>query len=113
MPSTNEPVELGNALLRHRKKLGLTQKQAAARLNVDQPTWHRWEAGRRPRQDFFDRLAEFLEVSREQVVLLAHEPAQPDELEELVAAMGSRWADLKPEDRARLAQRIRGLLDED
>lgn len=81
-------------------------------MGVHQPAVSRWETGRRPEVQYFDALAEYLELDRDEVVRLAHTPAEDDGFDDLVAAMGERWADLPSEDQRRLAKRIRQLLEQ-
>lgn len=111
MAAYEEPVALGAEIRRERTRRGLTQKALAIELDVAQPTVARWEKGRRPEPEFFDRIAGFLNKGRDVVIRLAHEPAEVDELEELVAAMGGRWHELEPDERKRLAARVRKLLE--
>ena len=52
----------GERLLRHRTTLGMTQKEAASRLGVDQGTLARWEQGKRePQGAFLHRVKRFLQ----------------------------------------------------
>jgi site-specific DNA recombinase len=52
----------GERLVRHRTTLGMTQKDAAARLGVDQGTLARWERdARKPEGAFLDRVKRFLQ----------------------------------------------------
>jgi DNA-binding transcriptional regulator YiaG len=51
----------GDQLIRHRTTLGMTQKEAAAQLGVDQGTLARWERReRQPAGGFVDRVQRFL-----------------------------------------------------
>lgn len=54
MPRWNE--QIGRALVLARGMLGWTQKEAAARVNVDQATYARWEAGDERHRPQFDRI---------------------------------------------------------
>ena len=52
----------GERLVRRRTTLGMTQKDAAAELGVDQGTLARWEPGKRePTGTFLDRVRRFLQ----------------------------------------------------
>ena len=51
----------GERLVRHRSTLGMTQKEAACALGVDQGTLARWERGERePQGAFLERVKRFL-----------------------------------------------------
>ena len=53
---------LGERLVRHRRTLGLSQKEAARELDVDPSTLARWERGERePTGDFLDRVKRFFD----------------------------------------------------
>lgn len=111
MVSYNDPVELGTVLRLHREKLHLKQKDVATLLDVQQPTVHRWEKGRRPEPEFFDRIARFLDITRDEVIRLAHTPAEDDGLEELIAARGPGWFEKPIEERRRIVAHMRELLE--
>ncbi len=56
-----EATTWGERLVRHRTSLGMTQKEAARRLGVDQGTLARWERGERePAVAFLSRVKRFL-----------------------------------------------------
>ena len=48
------PATTAEKLVRHRTSLGLTQKESAARIGVDQCTLARWERGEREPGGTFD-----------------------------------------------------------
>ena len=53
----------GERLVRHRSTLGMTQKEAARQLGVDQGTLARWERGERePQGAFLGRVKRFVRV---------------------------------------------------
>ena len=52
----------GQRLVRYRTTLGMTQKEAACQLGVDQGTLAKWEQGERePQGAFLDRVKRFLQ----------------------------------------------------
>lgn len=113
MPSYNEPVELGTILRRHRVALKLTQKDVGERLGVKQATVARWESGRRPEPEYFDGIAGFLELPRDDVLRFAHQAAEDDGLgDEIIAAHGGRWYYLPIERRRDIARQILQLLED-
>jgi transcriptional regulator with XRE-family HTH domain len=58
LPAANTVAE---QLIRHRTTLGMTQKEAAGRLGVDQGTLARWERGERvPQAAFLERAKRYL-----------------------------------------------------
>ena len=59
--SDHQPSQLGNRLIRARQRLGLNQKELAARLKTHQSTISRIERGQKPRRDLQDRLLELIQ----------------------------------------------------
>ena len=58
---------MGERLVRHRTTLGMTQKETALEIGVDQGTLARWERGERePTGALLDRVKWFLTVDRVQ-----------------------------------------------
>lgn len=113
MPEYKDVVELGTVLRRHRKAMKMSQNEVAVAVGVKQATVARWEDGRRPEPRYFDALAGFLDVERDLVVKLAHEPAAEDGLgDTLISAYGGRWYLLPLERRREIGDHIRELLDE-
>jgi transcriptional regulator with XRE-family HTH domain len=56
-----EATTLGERLVRHRTTLGMSQKEAAQEIGVDQGTLARWERGERePAGVMLDRVTRFL-----------------------------------------------------
>lgn len=56
-----EPKDVADRLVRHRMTLGLTQRESAAHVGVDQGTLARWERGERePTGAFLERVKRFL-----------------------------------------------------
>lgn len=64
------PGSLSDRLVARRTELGIDQKQAALMCGVSQPTFHHWETGRRPGEEYLVNIARFLGLEREDVVLL-------------------------------------------
>ncbi len=85
-------TQLGARLIQRRQELGIEQKEAALMCGVTQPTYHRWEHGRAPAEEFLDSIARFLGVTRPEVVLLRsnEDPATflADQLDQLTGRLG-------------------------
>lgn len=70
---SNDPVTLRSALERRKADLGhQNDTQVAAHVGVDQSTVTRWMAGSRPRRDQYPRLADYLNVSEEELAVIIH-----------------------------------------
>jgi len=65
---------LGVLLRRRRRAERLTQAQLGAKFGVRQQTIGAWEHGDRPQNRFFSKLAEYLDLDEQELVLLVGEP---------------------------------------
>lgn len=73
MAAYKKAVPLADLLKAEMKRRRLTQEQAAAEMQVKQPTINRWLTGAAvPKPLYFDRLATFLDVDEDTVVRAAH-----------------------------------------
>jgi len=60
---------IGTKLARLRKKKGMSQDEVAARLNVSQPAYHKWETGlSRPTDEHILRICELFEIEVEELL---------------------------------------------
>lgn len=111
MAEYKERVQLGSVISTHRRAQGLSQEALGKQLGVRQSAVSRWENGRRPEPEAFDKIAEFLGMHRDEVIRLAHTPEEDDGLEALIAARGPGWYEKPIEERRRIVDRMRELLE--
>lgn len=72
MAPSHPPLQLGELLRRERKRQGWKQADLARVVGVSQQTVAKWESGQRPHSRHLSRLAEVLDQSEPEVVVLAH-----------------------------------------
>lgn len=76
--------EFGARLRRERNRRGENQAQAAARFNVGQSSYHRWESGEAiPAPERLGDIAEYLGVDVKELWHLIHDGPVPTSLEEV------------------------------
>lgn len=62
---------IGQALLEHRTRLGLTQRAAADQMGVEQANYQRWESSKaEPAADSLDAIFRWLQVDQTQAALM-------------------------------------------
>lgn len=110
----SEAWAIGAEIRRRRRALALTAKEVGERIGVAQPTITKWENGpARPEERYFDKIAEFLEVDRDEVIRLSFKRAEPEaDHQDLIAAMGPRWSRLTDAQRQALLRQIDETLGE-
>ncbi|KMQ59540.1 hypothetical protein ACM46_20895 [Chryseobacterium angstadtii] len=60
---------IGTKLARLRRKKGFSQDEVAARLNVSQPAYHKWETGlSRPTDEHIMKICELFEIEIEELL---------------------------------------------
>lgn len=72
MALSQASVRLGELLRRERKRQGWKQADLAEQVGVSQQTVAKWESGQRPHARHLSSLAELLDKSEPEVVVLAH-----------------------------------------
>jgi transcriptional regulator with XRE-family HTH domain len=99
MDRTRRPGnELGDRLRRERKRRKETQAETAARFDVNQSSYHRWEDGtNRPDPIHYEPIGTFLGVSLSEVHRMIYQGDEPASLEELRAEIDRREAQLRLE----------------
>ncbi len=89
----------GEALRRERTRRGERQREAAARFDVSQPSYHRWEAGEHlPDDELRQKVADYLGITVGEVWELMHgevAPASLGSLQSEVADMQRAIKDLQ------------------
>jgi transcriptional regulator with XRE-family HTH domain len=87
--------ELGRRLKKARISASQTQTEAAEELGVTQQTVAAWEAGKRPAPDRLDSIADYLQMSREELLPLVYPPDTEADLRSDIAALRTDLDEVK------------------